>query len=182
MANFNSTESICLTRINDKIASPILVSRVFFLKRRRRVVCVISLRKKDNSTSHEGRHVDKRATRNDKQTTLHDKLRCPAYAPHRAAPWVSCYQQRQQSSVPLPTSWQTKGTLGLRPTNTHAFLCFQRVQATRMARELNPFLFSFVSRVHRNLVWGIWKMLIQLPWFFPCYSNIKMGGRNYLMK
>jgi hypothetical protein len=95
MANFNSTESICLTQINDKIASPILVSRVFFSNDAGEL-CVISLRKKDNSTSHEGRHVDcphhtntlenKRATRNDKQTTLHDNLRCPAYVPHRAAP------------------------------------------------------------------------------------------------
>ena len=29
---------------------------------------------------------NKGATRNDKQTTLRDKLRCPAYAPHQAAP------------------------------------------------------------------------------------------------
>jgi hypothetical protein len=29
---------------------------------------------------------NKCATRNDKQMTLHDKLRCAAYAPHQAAP------------------------------------------------------------------------------------------------
>lgn len=71
--------------------------------------------------------------------------------PHRAAQtsslrallsssWRAMLPAKHQSLLSFSTSWQTKGTLGLRPSNTHMFLCFQRVQATRITKELNPCL------------------------------------------
>jgi hypothetical protein len=47
--------------------------------------------------------------------------------------------------LPLPsctTLWHTKETLGLIPSNTHSFLCFQTSQATKMIKEFRPFLTS----------------------------------------
>jgi hypothetical protein len=78
------------------------------------------------------------------------------YSPYKPTAYPACSSSSRRAFAPAKVqrcacslaSWSTIETGGVTPSNTHRFLCFHRVHARRITRELSPFappLEPFVS-------------------------------------